>query len=516
MENTELPNDTESLKSIIQDYQQQVSYLEEKVSFLEKAIFGQKSEKRQNLGYNEKQLPLPGFSEEASQEPPKETITVPEHTRKKRGRKPLPDNIPRENIYHDISEDEKDCACGSSLSHIGEEVSEKLDYVPAKLKVQRHVRYKYACRNCEGVESDQGAVKIASLPPQIIPQGIVSPGLLAHMLTAKFVDALPFYRQEKQFERLGVDISRSTMTSWAMSVATACETFRDLFRQEILSGFLINIDETRVQVLKEKDKSNSSQSYMWAFLGGNPERPTVLFDYHPTRSRKALEFLEDYKGYIQTDGYVSYDALGDSPNITHIGCLAHIRRKFMDVLKISKRARKRGGTAQDIVDLIGQLYNLEKNLAQQKLEPDRIQEQREEHALPILNQIKSILDQRVDSTPPKSKLGTAINYALNQWDRVVRYVWDGRLRPDNNLVENSIRPIAMGRKNWLFAGHPNGANAGALFFSIIETAKMNNLEPYAYLRYLFENLPLASTEEEIKMLMPQYIDRTLIPSPLAS
>ena len=188
----------------------------------------------------------------------------------------------------------------------------------------------------------------------------------------------------------------------------------------------------------------------------------------------------------------------------------------MDVLKISKRARKRGGTAQDIVDLIGQLYNLEKNLAQQKLEPDRIQEQREEHALPILNQIKSILDQRVDSTPPKSKLGTAINYALNQWDRVVRYVWDGRLRPDNNLVENSIRPIAMGRKNWLFAGHPNGANAGALFFSIIETAKMNNLEPYAYLRYLFENLPLASTEEEIKMLMPQYIDRTLIPSPLAS
>ena len=262
MENTELPNDTESLKSIIQDYQQQVSYLEEKVSFLEKAIFGQKAEKRQNLGYNEKQLPLPGFSEEASQEPPKETITVPEHTRKKRGRKPLPDNIPRENIYHDISEDEKDCACGSSLSHIGEEVSEKLDYVPARLKVQRHVRYKYACRNCEGVESDQGAVKIAPMPPQIIPQGIVSPGLLAHMLTAKFVDALPFYRQEKQFERLGVDISRSTMTSWAMSVATACETFRDLFRQEILSGFLINIDETRVQVLKEKDKSNSSQSYM--------------------------------------------------------------------------------------------------------------------------------------------------------------------------------------------------------------------------------------------------------------
>jgi hypothetical protein len=187
----------------------------------------------------------------------------------------------------------------------------------------------------------------------------------------------------------------------------------------------------------------------------------------------------------------------------------------MDVIKISKRERTKGGTAQEIVDLIGQIYKVEKSLALEKLEPDRIKEERQEQIVPILNTIKAILDQRASTTPPKSQLGKAIAYALNQWDRVVRYTEDGRLRPDNNLVENAIRPIALGRKNWLFAGHPNGAKAGALFFSLIETAKRNNLEPYAYLRYLFEQLPLAKDEEELRQLMPQYIDPALI-SPLSA
>jgi hypothetical protein len=351
------------------------------------------------------------------------------------------------------------------------------------------------------------------MPAQLIPQGIATPGLLAHILVAKFVDALPFYRQEKQFARLGVELSRSTMVSWAMSVAKACEPFIDLFKEELLAEHFLGIDETTVQVLSEEDRTNTTKSYMWVFLGGSSERPTVYYEYQPTRGGKALEFLHGFTGYIQTDGYVVYNVLGELPGITHVGCLAHIRRKFMDVLKISKRAR--GGTAQEIVDLISQIYDLEKALAQQKLEPDRIKEQREQYVVPILEKIKAILDQRSLTTPPKSQLGRAISYALSQWDRVVRYTEDGRLRPDNNLVENAIRPFALGRKNWLFAGHPNGAKAGALFFSLIETAKLNNLEPYAYLRYLFEQLPLAQSDEDLKRLMPQHIDPALLPSPSA-
>jgi transposase len=516
MDTRNLPDDPQALKGIIADFQKQVASLEEKVAFLQKAIYGAKSEKRPEQIENH--LFLPGFHEQGLSEEPSraETVTVPEHTRKKRGRKPIPESLPREDIVHDLPDDEKVCACGSALTHIGEEVSEKLDYVPAKLQVERHIRLKYACRSCEGVESEQGAVKIAPMPPQLIPQGIVTPGLLAHILVAKFVDALPFYRQEKQFQRLGVDLSRSTMVSWAMSVATTCEPLVGLFKEELLANYILNLDETTVQVLNEQGRSNTSKSYMWAFLGGDPDAPTVLFEYHPSRSRKALEFLQDYTGYIQTDGYRGYEALGESPGVIHVGCLAHVRRKFMDVIKISKRDKNKGGTAQEILDLISQVYCLEKELAAQKLKPDRVKEQRQEHVVPILEKIKAILDQRVCATPPKSQLGKAISYALNQWDRVVAYTQDGRLRPDNNLVENAIRPIALGRKNWLFAGHPNGAKAGALFFSLIETAKLNDLEPYAYLRYLFENLPLAEGKEEIKKLMPQYIDPNCLPSPTAS
>lgn len=516
METQNLPEDTQELKSIISDYQRHVSYLEEKIHLLQKAMLGTKSEKSSNAQHLENQLLLPGFTAAEPEDNEPKQVTVPEHIRQKRGRRPLPPDLPRDEVIHDIPEEEKTCACGSSLSCIGQEVSEKLHFVPSQVRVQKHIRHKYACRECEGVESEQGAVVTAPMPPQLIPQGIATPSLLAHILVAKFVDALPFYRQEKQFARLGVDLSRSTMVSWAISVAKACEPLLGMFKAELLAEHFLGIDETPVQVLNEANRANTTKSYMWVFLGGSAEHPTVYYQYHPTRSSNALEFLQDFTGYIQTDGYAGYEAFGEKPGITHVGCLAHVRRKFMDVIKISKRAKTKGGTAQEVIDLIGQIYKLEKTFTQQKLEPDRIKEQRELYVVPLLEQIKSILDQRSLSTPPKSQLGKAISYALNQWDRVVRYVEDGRIRPDNNLVENAIRPFALGRKNWLFAGHPSGAKAGALFFSLIETAKMNNLEPYAYLNYLFEHLPLAKDENDLKKLMPQHIDPALIPSPIAN
>ena len=517
MDINNLPDDKDTLKDIVADYHQQLIYLQEKLNYLQKAIYGSKSDKKPKCGSKETWPMMPGLVEmETEVETPQEkTITIPEHSRKKRGRKPIPKDLPRKDIIHDLSGEEKICPCGVELSPIGQEVSEKLDYIPARLIVNRYIRLKYACKNCEGAEDDQGAVKIAPMPEQLIPQGIVTPGLMAHIITAKFVDGLPFYRQCKQLLRLGIDISRSTMVSWAMHAARVCEPFLDLFKKEIMLGFQVGIDETPVQVLDEPGRSNTSKSYMWVFLGGHPENPTVLYDYHPTRSGLALDFLQDYQGYIQSDGYAVYNDLGDKPGIFHVGCLAHVRRKFMDVVKLSKKQKHKGGTAQEILNLIAKLYILEQSFETRKLKPDRIQEERQEKSIPILNQIKTLLDERSKTTPDKSKLGTAINYALNQWDRVVRYTLDGRLRPDNNLVENAIRPFALGRKNWLFAGHPNGAKAGAMYFSLVETAKKNGLEPYAYLRHLFENLPLAKTEQDLKALMPQYIDPEVLPSPTA-
>jgi len=213
-----------------------------------------------------------------------EEIKVASHTRKKSGRKPLPDDLPREEVIHDIAEEEKTCVCGSLLSRIGEEVSEKLDIVPAQVRVIKHIRYKYACKGCEGVESEGGAVKIAPLPAQMIPQGIASEGLVAYILVSKFADALPFYRQERIFERLGVEIGRGTMANWAIYVGQRCEPLMDLLWREICSGPIINMDETPVQVLNEPGKPATSKSYMWVFCGGDLMRPALYFRYDPSRS----------------------------------------------------------------------------------------------------------------------------------------------------------------------------------------------------------------------------------------
>ena len=245
---------------------------------------------------------------------------------------------------------------------------------------------------------------------------------------------------------------------------------------------------------------------MWVARGGIPEKPVVLFHYHPTRAGSvAAEILGDFKGYLQTDGYSGYEALGEREGLRHLGCLAHVRRKFVEVEKSAGKKAK-GGTAHAVLDLIGKLYGVEHQAEKQKLDPGQIKALRAEKSSPILDKLKALLDARVATTPPQSLLGRAISYALKQWDRLVIYLEDGRLRPDNNLAENAIRPFAVGRKNWLFSGHPRGADASATLYSLIETAKANDLEPYHYLRHLFEHLPAATTDAQRKALLPQYLD----------
>ena len=295
-----------------------------------------------------------------------------------------------------------------------------------------------------------------------------------------------------------------------MPVAKALEPFHELLQAEIRSGPVINIDETTLQVLKEPGRPNISTSYLWVFRGGNPHRPTVVYRYDPTRSDCVpKKYLGECKGYIQTDGYAGYQDLGESDDIVRVGCMAHIRRKFMEVQKATAK-KVVHGTAKEILDLIGLLYKVEHNI--KELEPEKKVWERPASGVPILDAKKAILDEGIDHVPPKSLLEQAMTYARNQWSRAVSYVECGLITPDNNAAKNDIRPVALFRKNWLFAGTPKGTGASAMFFSLVEIAKVNEIEPQAYLKFLFERFTAAQTTEDMKALMPQHVDRSLLPS----
>ncbi len=499
------------LEDSLTKLQKQKEFLEEQFRLFRANLYGRKSEK----SVDQAQLYIFNEAEEidaASDEEKKASeITVPAHTRGKSGRRPLPEGLPREEVVHDLREEEKVCNCGAHLSYIGEDVSERLDIVPAKMRVIRNIRYKYACKSCEGVESEGGAVRIARLTPQLIPQGIATAGLVAYTLISKYADALPFYRQEKIFERIGVEINRATMANWAMHVGQKCEPLMDLLWKDMRTGPLINMDETPVQVLNEPGRANTSKSYMWVFRGGDAECPALIFRYDQSRSGDfLLKDFDGYSGYIQTDGYSGYNALGGRSGIVHVGCFAHVRRKFVEVVKARARAGKKKGYADKALEYIQQLYAIEKDADIGGLTSEGRYSLRQEKAVPVLKQFKQWLSDLSPKTPPQGLLGKAVSYALNQWERLESYTLDGLLRPDNNLAENAIRPFVVGRKNWLFSAAPRGAEASATIYSLIETAKANAIEPYRYLRYMFERLPLAESEADYKALLPQYVDRNSI------
>ncbi len=502
-----LPDDPAELKEIIlrmqQRYEKENDLLHEQIRQLYDQLFGKKSEKY----YGQSPQLLLFDMPEVDPEPElTEKVEVQAHSRKKTGRKPLPDNLPRVEVIHDIPEEEKVCACGAELARIGEEVSEKLDIVPAIIRVIRHIRPKYSCKCCEGVKDSGPTVKIAPVPPQIIPKGIASAGLLAHILVGKFEDALPFYRQEKQFARLNVEISRTTMCNWAMKAAEACHPLLELLQHNILSGPLINIDETTLQVLKEPGRSPTSKSYMWVFRGGTLDKPILLYRYSPTRQGAvASTFLGDYCGIVQTDGYVGYDFLDKEENIAHMGCWAHVRRKFIDADKARPKGAKAGSTTIAL-DYIGKIYRIEREIKKKKLSSIQAVALRQEKSQPLLDDFRKWLEKKSLSVAKKSLLGKAVTYTLNQWDHLNVFLDHGDVGIDNNNAENAIRPFVVGRKNWLFAGTPEGAEASAAIYSLIETAKASGLNVYNYLRYIFEKIPFAKSEKDFKALLPQYLN----------
>jgi transposase len=501
-----LPNDVESLKDLVlqqaaqveqltaqnQHYQSQLEALYEELRLMRHKRFGPSSEKDPG------QTDLFNEAEAAVEESEVEVEPAAESKpRKKPGRKPLPATLPRVEVVHDLAETDKVCELdGTPLKAIGDEVSEQLDIVPAKVQVIRHIRRKYACPCC------QKTLKTAGLPPQPIPKSIASPGLLAQVAVSKYQDGLPLYRQEAILNRIGIDLPRATLAQWMIRMGDTIQPLINLLRDRLLAEDIIQMDETTVQVLKEPGKTATSKSYMWVQKGGPPDLPVILFDYDPSRGQQVpLRLLEGYQGYLQTDGYEGYAAVCAMSGILQVGCFAHARRKFDEAVKAQgKGGKAKAGKATKGLAYIQRLYRIE-TLIKDKSPEIRLQV-RQQEAKPLLAEIRSWLDQSLPTTPPSSAVGKALQYLHNQWDKLIRYCDDGRLNIDNNPIERAIRPFVTGRKAWLFSDTVKGANASANLYSLIETAKANGLEPYRYLRHVFKELPAAQSLEDFEALLP--------------
>lgn len=494
------------------------NYLNEKYNTIKRLFFGSKSEKlspedeHQMRLFNEAEEGLDSSSDSVDESAEEETnkIAVKGHTRKKSGRRPLPDYLPREEIVHDLTEEEKICpCCGNERPQIGEETTEELDIIPPKILVNKHIRKKYGPCKCDDFFGEEiPEIKTAAMPPRLIVQGIASSGLVAYAVTAKFCDALPFYRQSKIFERLDIELSRATLCNWAMLAAEKCKVLVDIMIEEIRGGPVIRMDETSLQVLNEPGRPAESKSYMWVAMGyALCEKPLVIYQYHPTRSGEVpKKILQDYKGFLQTDGYDGYNQIEKTNEIAHVGCFAHARREFEKAMKQSKKSK----IAYKGLNYIRRIYIIENDLRGKKYEPDVFIEKRKAAVMPVLDEFHNwLLEQQVNILP-EGYTGKAVSYALNQWHKLVRYVDHHLLTPDNNLVENAIRPFVMGRKNWLFSNTPRGAEASAVLFSLIESAKANKLEPYRYLRFIFDRVPSAKSRDELRSLLPDKVTHDMI------
>jgi len=420
-----------------------------------------------------------------------DTITVPTHQRKRSGRKKLPEDLPRIEVIHDLPDEEKVCPQGHALNAIGEKISEQLDIVPMKIQVIRHIRKQYVCPCCNGF------LKTAAKPKQPIEKSQASAGLLAYIAVSKYADSLPLYRQSTILSRFGIDMNRTTLANWMIRCGELVQPLINRFEDYLLSQPYLHMDETPVQVLNEVGKTATSKSYMWVRSAGPPENRIILFDYDPSRGGAVpRRLLADYEGALMVDGYEGYGPVCREQSLVRLGCWVHARRKFVDV---SKSSKKKNGQAVYAIKLIAKLYRIEKLLLDAS--PEVRYEERLEHAKPIIGKLKIWLDETKPKVAPKTTLGNALHYLDNQWPRLIAYLQDGRYPIDNNPVENAIRPFAIGRKNWLFSASVQGAKASANLYSLIETAKANGLEPYAYLKKLLTDLPNAQSYEDVDRLL---------------
>jgi transposase len=479
----ELQQEVANLKTEIHQKNTLISGLQSQIFELKKYRFGSSSEKDKN------QLPLFNEAEAIVDTIPKVTTT---NKKKKPGiRKTLPPELAREEEIYDLDEDQKTCPKDScELKLIGEECSEQLKFIPASIKVIKHKRLKYACTQCNK------HIITATKPKDPIPRSIATPELLSYISVSKYTDGLPLYRLSQMFNRLNIKISRTNMANWMIKCGTLIQPLINMMLDRLYEQPCIHIDETTLQVLKESDKKAQSKSYMWVMRAAN----IILFNYDPSRSGKVAEkLLVDYDQAIMADGYGGYDSIVAKNKLTRLGCWAHARRYFIKVLDQGDNP-----SAKNMLELIAQLYGIEKQIREDKYKPDKIKTTRSEASIPILKQIRQQLDDTLHTTTPSGLMGKALGYLHNQWPNLIGFTKNGNYPIDNNAAENAIRPFVIGRKNWLFANSVKGAKASANLYSIIETAKAHGLNPEKYLTYIYRQLPNANTVEEVEKLLPWY------------
>lgn len=432
------------------------------------------------------------------------------------GRRRLPSDLPRQKVIHDLPEEQKPCPCCGAMRHvIGQEVSEQLDYVPAKLAVIEHVRLKYACRACEEKAAEGGPQIItAEKPLSPIEKGLAAPGLLSYVMVSKYSDHLPLHRLEHILARHGIQIARSTMCDWAAQCAALLRPLYHRMVEEVLQSKVIHTDDTPVDVL-DRERNQTRTGRFWVYLGDKSHSYTV-FTYTPSRSRDGpQQFLRKWSGYLQADAFGGYDGIyaGEAGGqVTEVACWAHVRRKFYEARNSD------AATSTQALAYIRLLYDVE-NEAKELFAPQR-QHLRQEKSVPRLDQFKAWLESqqahRGGPVLPKSPMGQAITYAFNQWDALRVYTTDGDLAIDNNAAENALRRVALGRKNWLFCGSDNGGATAAVLFSFIATCQRHRVDPFAYLRDVLTRIAATPVNQLDGFLSDRWANREISPTETAA
>jgi transposase len=427
-----------------------------------------------------------GIDEEAG-----DTLVTRRITKKhKHGRNPLPDHLPRIDIEHDLDEAEKKCpCCGEARCRIGQEVSEQLEYLPASFKVLRHIRHKYACGKCDA-EGYNPNIAAAKKPAQPIAKGLPGPGLLAYVIVSKLGDHLPLYRLEHIFARQQLHVARSTMCAWLAAAGELVRPLVELMIQRVRLSKVIHTDDTRVPIQAPGERKCRS-GRIWTYIG-DAVQPYIVYDYTPDRTRAGpANWLRDYRGYLQADAYGGYDGIYHSGAI-EVACWAHARRKFFEAKETD------GKRAAQMLSFVRALYAIEDDVKQ--LSNDERRDLRQVRSVPILADIKAWLDGERAIVLPRSPMGEAFTYVLNQWDALNVYVREGFLNIDNNAAERALKRVAIGRKNWLFAGNDFAGGTAARLWSLIASAERHGLDPQRYLTGILARLPGASQSDLPKLL----------------
>lgn len=476
------------LENTIQNLQKQVDNLTEMLFLLRKEKFGSSSEKTPK-----EQVPgqLSLFNEAEAEadlsadESVKKAVKGYLRTTPKSKREELIKELPVREIPCTCAEEDLDCPqCGTPLRVLGKEVvREELEFIPAKLQIVRYIRYSYECPKCK--HTDRPYIKKAETPTSLMNHSLASPSSVANVMYQKYVNSVPLYRQEKEWEQMGLSLSRATMANWIIRCSEEyLLPVTGYLQKKLLERDIVHCDETPVQVLKENGKKPQMKSYMWLYRTGDDGKPPViLYDYQPSRNGDhAVTFLKDFKGYVHSDGYSGYNKLED---IIRCGCWAHLRRKFVEAIPGKKAPDAPLSNAEIGRDHCNQLFRIEESL--KELSPEERYRKRLELERPVLDAFWCWIEEL--KFLQGSALGKAVVYAKNQRKYMENYLLDGRLSISNNAAENAIRPFTVGRKNWLFADTPKGASASAAVYSIVETAKANGLNVFTYLEYLLLYMP---------------------------